>query len=258
MEWFKVYTDWNDAINLLTDEEAGQMLKAVYAYVLRGEKRNGRDRLELFLATVYNALSRDKEKYDLAVAEEKQKKEERQEHARHAAEARWKRQQEKQLGACGEQNEHIWACKNKNIDKDIDTDKDTEKEKDSEREREERETTEETEDKYDYSSEPPSADSEQPVIRIPLKNGSGYSIYQRDVDKYAKLYPAADVEQELRNMKGWCLANPTKRKTINGVNRFINGWLCKAQDKGGRKQEVPENPFLAYARGEKEIGDWIF
>ena len=101
MEWFKVYTDWNDAINLLTDEEAGQMLKAVYAYVLRGEKRNGRDRLELFLTTVYNALSRDKEKYDLAVAEEKQKKEERQEHARHAAEARWKRQQEKQLGACG-------------------------------------------------------------------------------------------------------------------------------------------------------------
>ena len=70
-----------------------------------------------------------------------------------------------------------------------------------------------------------------------------------------QLYPAADVEQELRNMRGWCLANPTKRKTINGVNRFINGWLGKAQDRGGRKPDVPETPFLPYARGEKTSGN---
>ena len=114
MEWFKVYTDWYDTIDLMTDEEAGQMIKAVYAYVLRGEKRNERDRLELFLAAIYNALSRDREKFDLAAAEEAHKKAERKEHARYAAEARWTRQQEEQPGACGEQNGQLRACKNKN------------------------------------------------------------------------------------------------------------------------------------------------
>ena len=40
--------------------------------------------------------------------------------------------------------------------------------------------------------------------------------------------------QELRNMKGWLDANPNKRKTHSGMQRFINGWLAKEQNKGGR------------------------
>ena len=90
---------------------------------------------------------------------------------------------------------------------------------------------------------------------IPLNDGGMYPLFRKDVEEYARLYPAVDIGQELRNIRGWCLANPKRRKTKSGVNRFINGWLSKAQDKGGRKQEVPENPFLAYARGEKTFGD---
>ena len=47
---------------------------------------------------------------------------------------------------------------------------------------EEEETEGETEEEYDYSSEPPSADSEQPVIRISLENGSSYPLYRKAVD----------------------------------------------------------------------------
>ncbi len=51
--------------------------------------------------------------------------------------------------------------------------------------------------------------------------------------EYEQLYPAVDVRQELRNMKGWCISNPSRRKTKRGVRRFINTWLTKTQNRGG-------------------------
>lgn len=65
------------------------------------------------------------------------------------------------------------------------------------------------------------------------KNDCLHSIMKSDVESWAELYPAVDVEQELRNMKGWLNANPKKRKTKSGIPRFINAWLSKEQDKGG-------------------------
>ena len=67
---------------------------------------------------------------------------------------------------------------------------------------------------------------------MPLNNSSLYPIYQEDIGKWRDLYPAVDVEQEIKKMIGWLDANPTKRKTKNGIKRFINGWLAKEQDKG--------------------------
>ena len=61
-----------------------------------------------------------------------------------------------------------------------------------------------------------------------------------------------DIDQELRNIRGWCLANPSRRKTKRGVKAFINSWLSRSQDKACKRDAVPENPFLAYALGEKD------
>ena len=72
-------------------------------------------------------------------------------------------------------------------------------------------------------------------ITIPLIDKSEHHVLKADVDSYAELYPAVDVKQELRGMKGWCQANPTKRKTRKGISRFINNWLARTQDKGGSK-----------------------
>ena len=35
-------------------------------------------------------------------------------------------------------------------------------------------------------------------------------------------------------MSSWSTDNPKKRKTKGGIRRFINAWLSKEQDKGGR------------------------
>lgn len=37
-------------------------------------------------------------------------------------------------------------------------------------------------------------------------------------------------------MEAWADANPTRRKTRNGVVRFITNWLKREQDKGGSYQ----------------------
>lgn len=82
------------------------------------------------------------------------------------------------------------------------------------------------------SSGPPSP-SVPPVISLPLVDGSNYGVTQPEIDKYAGLYPAVDIGQELRDMVGWLDANPKRRKTRGGVKRFINNWLSAEQDKGG-------------------------
>jgi hypothetical protein len=38
-------------------------------------------------------------------------------------------------------------------------------------------------------------------------------------------------------MDGWFDGHPTKRKTRQGIRRFINSWLSKEQDKGGTKHD---------------------
>ena len=76
--------------------------------------------------------------------------------------------------------------------------------------------------------------TEPPFITLPLNDKSEYPVTNQSVREYKELYPAVNVEQELRNMRGWCLSNPTKRKTKSGIGRFINSWLSKEQNKGNR------------------------
>ena len=82
------------------------------------------------------------------------------------------------------------------------------------------------------------------VISIPLVSGEERPITQADVAEWWKLFPAVDILQELRKMRAWCLANPSRRKTPKGILRFVTTWLSREQDKG----HVPINPIQP-ARG---------
>ncbi len=71
----------------------------------------------------------------------------------------------------------------------------------------------------------------QAEFDLPLNDGSFYPITEGDLTKYASLYPAVDVHQEIRSMIGWLDADPKRRKTRLGVRRFINSWLSRSQDR---------------------------
>lgn len=71
------------------------------------------------------------------------------------------------------------------------------------------------------------------ILTMPLNNGSEFPIYKSFISELEPLYPAVDVPQTLKEMKGWLIGNPTRRKTRTGVRKFITSWLQKEQEKHG-------------------------
>ncbi|MGN0503124.1 MAG: hypothetical protein ACI4HN_09390 [Ruminococcus sp.] len=53
-------------------------------------------------------------------------------------------------------------------------------------------------------------------------------------------------------MLGWLESNPTKRKTLKGIKRFINDRLCKAQNRGcvGYYGTIQRNNQQVYPEGK--------
>lgn len=98
----------------------------------------------------------------------------------------------------------------------------------------------------------PQSDSVLPVLTFPLNDGSQYGVTEEQVKEWKSLYPAVDVSQALRNMRGWLLSNPQRRKTRKGIARFITGWLSKEQDRGGMKHE----PLSSSGRYPEEDDPW--
>lgn len=72
--------------------------------------------------------------------------------------------------------------------------------------------------------------SPPPAAVLPLVDGTDFEISVEMVAELSGLYPAVDVEQQLRNMRGWLLANPKNRKTKAGIMRFVNSWLSREQN----------------------------
>lgn len=78
---------------------------------------------------------------------------------------------------------------------------------------------------------PPTLPPPEPVIRIPLVGGDEHPILQAQVDEWIAAYPAVGVVQQLREMRAWCIANPSNRKTARGVQAFVVRWLAREQDR---------------------------
>lgn len=98
-----------------------------------------------------------------------------------------------------------------------------------------------------FCAEPEEPAHTPPVITLILNDKSEHPVYQKTVDSFSDLYPAVDIMQEFRKMKGWLDNNPTKRKTKRGINRFINNWLSKAQDRGGSNKN--KNDYGGFLNG---------
>jgi hypothetical protein len=100
------------------------------------------------------------------------------------------------------------------------------------KEKEKEKTKEKAKDNYippsvvcgELPSRPP------PAAVLPLVDGTDFEISVETVAELSGLYPAVDVAQQLRSMRGWLLANPKNRKTKAGIMRFVNSWLSREQN----------------------------
>ena len=94
------------------------------------------------------------------------------------------------------------------------------------------------------------------VEAIILNNGSEWRPTVSQLDEYKRLYPGVDVIQEFRNMRGWCNANPAKRKTPAGIRRFVANWLSREQDRGGRPSRNRDTRYMTTDEYMQATAGW--
>lgn len=212
---FLVYYDNEVIVLRLPDEEAGKLFKSLFPYG-REEIKPDFDRnpaLAMAFDILSMAIDRDKEKYE-------KRCEANRENGRKGGRPRKTHSDVEET----EKSERLFS-KPKKADKDKDKGKGMEMDNIS-----------------TICTEPEESVSMPPVISLILNDKTYYDVCQEDIDGWKELYPAVDVLQELRKMKGWLDSNPTKRKTQRGICRFINSWLARAQDEGGAyKKPAPRD-----------------
>ena len=109
-----------------------------------------------------------------------------------------------------------------------------------------------------FSSEP-SAEVSKPEpgsgIKIPVvgTKEKDYDIPQSKIDEWTQAFPGIDVVVQCRKAAQWCRDNPTKRKTLKGVNRFLNTWLSKEQDSPKRNGHTATNGKQRFSNDVLEV-----
>lgn len=89
------------------------------------------------------------------------------------------------------------------------------------------------------------------LIRFPLPGEQGeISVTDQHLPDWQQAFPGVNIPEALAKMRAWLVANPKRRKTKAGVMQFINNWLSKAQNQGGR--QVSSGPAGAAAQVSPE------
>lgn len=83
------------------------------------------------------------------------------------------------------------------------------------------------------ASAQPAAD-DPAVLTFPVSGGKAkeWSLCASKLAEYRESFPGLDVLAEFRVALQWCRDNAAKRKTPNGMTRFLTRWLARAQNSG--------------------------
>jgi hypothetical protein len=68
------------------------------------------------------------------------------------------------------------------------------------------------------------------------------------VSEFQSAFPAIDVKSEFRKALQWVIANPERRKTARGMERFLFLWLEKSSNRGNFARNGPGSPTAFQSR----------
>ena len=96
------------------------------------------------------------------------------------------------------------------------------------------------------------------LIEFPVnRKDQTWNLDQEFYNLLCETYPAVDVWADLLKAKAWLVSNPSKRKTRRGMTAFLNNWMGKEQDRGGRHEN--KRPTHSGGRSKHETyADHIF
>lgn len=220
---FILYLDYKKPLELLSDEQRGQLLLALFDYIETGEVPTLEAAAEIAFSFIQMQIDRDAQKY----VEQCEKN--------RANGTRGGRPSSKTDGIKEKQEQpkesERFSKKPKKTERLLEKPKKPDNDNDDDND-----ISIENTDVFS-STEQFAKLSEEAVFWLPLVDKSEYGITQPMIDEWSALYPAVDVMQDLRGMKGWLQVNSSKKKTRKGINRFINGWLSRTQDRGGNRRD---------------------
>lgn len=78
------------------------------------------------------------------------------------------------------------------------------------------------------------ASAEPAVLDFPTvgTNGNTWGLTDSQVQAWRSAYPSLDILAEARKALAWLQANPGRRKTTQGMAKFLVSWLNRATDRG--------------------------
>lgn len=217
---FVVYADYLQHVELLSDEQAGLLFKAILSAVSEKELPEMDGATRMAFSFIRSQISRDFQKYEKV-------REKRSEAGKLGGRPKANGLSEKQTKA---KKANAFSEKQTKAKKaDTDTINDTViKEKDAYASKKKS-----TGDPHGGQDEPCGNRIELSagLELLPLADGTEWDCPMEKYQEYCRLYPGVDVAAEFRKMRGWCLEKPAKRKTRRGIGAFANGWLAREQDR---------------------------
>ena len=91
------------------------------------------------------------------------------------------------------------------------------------------------------------------VFDLPLADKSEYKVPEILFNEYVCTYPGVMVMEEFAKMRTWLLSNRKNMKTRNGMPRFMNSWLDRAQNDSS-KRNGGNNAAVSNGKGQKVVG----
>lgn len=226
---FILYLEQKAIFDELDNEEAGMLIKAIFEYQSTGESPNLDKSLKLAFIPIKSTLDRNEAKWENEIQK-------RREAGKLGGLAKASNTKQKLASASNAKeclanladnvyvNEYVYVNDNVSVN-----------------------------DNKNNIIAPSSTEVDSELfVELPLIDKSLYPIYEKDLEKWKSIYPAVNVEQEFRNMLGWLDSHSKNRKTKSGINRFINGWLGRCQDKA-RVEEVVRDSTPTST--EKKVND---
>lgn len=212
---FILYLTQRPTFEGLSDEDAGKLIKTIFAYV-SDENPQPSGIINYAFQIIKPVLKADLVKY-----EDKRTK------LKENISKRWNKNENKDIQKNTNEYKSIQNDSVIVIDNDIVIDNVNEVSKDTNNN-----ILSISKDISNITSEPRELALELPTISG--NKGNSYPIYQDQIDKWQSIYLGVDVYAELNKMLAWLEANPKNKKTYQGTPKFIVNWLSRQQDRASR------------------------
>ena len=218
MSYFQLYYSYEEILELLTPEECGEVIMALFAYCRERKLPDFDGTRKMAFRVIRAQIDRDEEAYKKRCD-------------RNAENGKKGGRPPKANGLSeNPKNRTVFSKTQKSQGEGEGEGKEERK-----GERKEKGKQEGEGERTSFCAEPETV-STPPAITILTNTGEEYPIYQNDIDRWSEQFPAVDVMQALRSMQAWSDSHPQKRKTKRGMRAFVTNWLNREQNKGGNQQ----------------------